>query len=89
MVKYPIDAARLGVTGWSYGGFMTMWTVTKRTASTPPLRALALRIGKLLWPEPDRSVDDPILRRIGLRRSSRLRKEFANSLHQKREHPHS
>ena len=27
--KYPIDAARLGVTGWSYGGFMTMWTVTQ------------------------------------------------------------
>ncbi len=27
--KYPIDSARLGVTGWSYGGFMTMWTVTQ------------------------------------------------------------
>src|SRR6266704_364346 len=27
--KYPIDAARLGVTGWSYGGFMTMWSVTQ------------------------------------------------------------
>ena len=27
--KYPIDADRLGVTGWSYGGFMTMWTVTQ------------------------------------------------------------
>jgi dipeptidyl aminopeptidase/acylaminoacyl peptidase len=27
--KYPIDPARLGVTGWSYGGFMTMWTVTQ------------------------------------------------------------
>src|ERR1700736_104199 len=23
-----IDPARLGVTGWSYGGYMTMWTVT-------------------------------------------------------------
>src|SRR5437588_224185 len=29
IAKYPIDAARLGVTGWSYGGFMTMWTVTQ------------------------------------------------------------
>jgi dipeptidyl aminopeptidase/acylaminoacyl peptidase len=29
MKKYPIDANRLGVTGWSYGGFMTMWTVTQ------------------------------------------------------------
>jgi dipeptidyl aminopeptidase/acylaminoacyl peptidase len=27
--KYPIDANQLGVTGWSYGGFMTMWTVTQ------------------------------------------------------------
>ncbi len=24
----PIDANRLGITGWSYGGFMTMWAVT-------------------------------------------------------------
>ena len=29
IAKYPIDPARLGVTGWSYGGFMTMWTVTQ------------------------------------------------------------
>ena len=28
--KYPIDPNRLGVMGWSYGGFMTMWTVTQR-----------------------------------------------------------
>jgi acylaminoacyl-peptidase len=27
--KYPIDPQRLGVTGWSYGGFMTMWTITQ------------------------------------------------------------
>ncbi len=27
--KFPIDNNRLGVTGWSYGGFMTMWTVTQ------------------------------------------------------------
>ena len=27
--KYPIDPQRLGVTGWSYGGYMTMWTVTQ------------------------------------------------------------
>ena len=25
----PIDADRLGLTGWSYGGFMTMWGVTQ------------------------------------------------------------
>jgi dipeptidyl aminopeptidase/acylaminoacyl peptidase len=27
--KYPVDPNRLGVTGWSYGGFMTMWTITQ------------------------------------------------------------
>ena len=27
--KYPVDPAHLGVTGWSYGGYMTMWTVTQ------------------------------------------------------------
>ena len=25
----PIDAGRIGMMGWSYGGFMTMWTVTQ------------------------------------------------------------
>jgi dipeptidyl aminopeptidase/acylaminoacyl peptidase len=25
----PVDNNRIGVTGWSYGGFMTMWTVTQ------------------------------------------------------------
>jgi dipeptidyl aminopeptidase/acylaminoacyl peptidase len=29
LAKYPIDSNRLGVMGWSYGGFMTMWTVTQ------------------------------------------------------------
>jgi len=27
----PIDANRIGITGWSYGGFMTMWAVTQTT----------------------------------------------------------
>ncbi len=27
--KYPIDSTRVGVAGWSYGGYMTMWTVTQ------------------------------------------------------------
>jgi dipeptidyl aminopeptidase/acylaminoacyl peptidase len=26
---YPVDGKRLGIMGWSYGGFMTMWTVTQ------------------------------------------------------------
>jgi dipeptidyl aminopeptidase/acylaminoacyl peptidase len=27
----PIDSNRVGITGWSYGGFMTMWAVTQTT----------------------------------------------------------
>ncbi|HLK62319.1 MAG TPA: S9 family peptidase [Bryobacteraceae bacterium] len=27
----PIDPQRIGITGWSYGGFMTMWAVTQST----------------------------------------------------------
>jgi dipeptidyl aminopeptidase/acylaminoacyl peptidase len=27
--KYPVDDKRLGLTGWSYGGFMTMFAVTQ------------------------------------------------------------
>jgi len=26
---YPVDARRLGVCGWSYGGYMTMWALTQ------------------------------------------------------------
>ncbi|HVC47857.1 MAG TPA: S9 family peptidase [Terracidiphilus sp.] len=26
---YPIDPARVGITGWSYGGFMTMFAITQ------------------------------------------------------------
>jgi dipeptidyl aminopeptidase/acylaminoacyl peptidase len=27
--KYPVDPQRIGLTGWSYGGFMTMFAVTQ------------------------------------------------------------
>jgi dipeptidyl aminopeptidase/acylaminoacyl peptidase len=29
IAKYPVDPNRVGVTGWSYGGFMTMFAVTQ------------------------------------------------------------
>jgi dipeptidyl aminopeptidase/acylaminoacyl peptidase len=43
--KYPIDSNRLGVTGWSYGGFMTMWTVTQ----TDRFRAAVAGAGIANW----------------------------------------
>jgi dipeptidyl aminopeptidase/acylaminoacyl peptidase len=43
--KYSIDPARLGVTGWSYGGFMTMWTVTQ----TERFRAAVAGAGIANW----------------------------------------
>jgi len=27
--SYPVDDRRVGIAGWSYGGYMTMWTVTQ------------------------------------------------------------
>jgi len=45
IAKYPIDAKRLGVTGWSYGGFMTMWTVTQ----TNRFRAAVAGAGVSNW----------------------------------------
>ncbi len=27
--NYPVDEKRIGIAGWSYGGYMTMWTVTQ------------------------------------------------------------
>jgi dipeptidyl aminopeptidase/acylaminoacyl peptidase len=29
LAKYPVDATRVGLTGWSYGGFMSMFAVTQ------------------------------------------------------------
>jgi len=43
--KVPVDPNRLGVTGWSYGGFMTMWTVTQ----TNRFRAAVAGAGIANW----------------------------------------
>jgi dipeptidyl aminopeptidase/acylaminoacyl peptidase len=43
--KYPVDPERLGVTGWSYGGFMTMWSVTQ----TNRFRAAVAGAGIANW----------------------------------------
>jgi dipeptidyl aminopeptidase/acylaminoacyl peptidase len=43
--RFPIDPARLGVGGWSYGGFMTMWAVTQ----TGRFRAAVAGAGIANW----------------------------------------
>ena len=42
----PIDKNREGITGWSYGGFMTMFAVTQTTASALPSPAPASPTGR-------------------------------------------
>jgi dipeptidyl aminopeptidase/acylaminoacyl peptidase len=41
----PVDKDRVGVLGWSYGGFMTMWAVTQ----TPRFRAAVAGAGIANW----------------------------------------
>lgn len=41
----PVDNNHLGITGWSYGGFMTMWTVTQ----TDRFRAAVAGAGLSNW----------------------------------------
>ena len=43
--SYPVDGNRLGITGWSYGGFMTMWAVTQ----TRRFRAAVAGAGLSNW----------------------------------------
>jgi dipeptidyl aminopeptidase/acylaminoacyl peptidase len=43
--KYAIDEARMGVTGYSYGGFLTNWIVTTTIASPRRFRARESRTG--------------------------------------------
>jgi dipeptidyl aminopeptidase/acylaminoacyl peptidase len=43
--RAPVDNDRLGVTGWSYGGYMTMWTVTQ----TQRFRAAVAGAGIANW----------------------------------------
>jgi dipeptidyl aminopeptidase/acylaminoacyl peptidase len=41
----PVDKDRLGIGGWSYGGYMTMWAVTQ----TPRFRAAVAGAGIANW----------------------------------------
>ena len=43
--SHPIDPRRVGITGWSYGGYMTMWAVTQ----THRFRAAVAGAGLADW----------------------------------------
>ena len=43
--SHPIDPKRVGITGWSYGGYMTMWAVTQ----TQRFRAAIAGAGLADW----------------------------------------
>jgi dipeptidyl aminopeptidase/acylaminoacyl peptidase len=45
LAKFPIDPNRVGITGWSYGGFMTMFAVTQ----THRFRAAVVGAGISDW----------------------------------------
>jgi dipeptidyl aminopeptidase/acylaminoacyl peptidase len=43
--SHPVDEKRLGITGWSYGGYMAMWAVTQ----TPRFKAAVAGAGVANW----------------------------------------
>jgi dipeptidyl aminopeptidase/acylaminoacyl peptidase len=45
VAHYPVDPDRVGITGWSYGGYMTMWAVTQ----TNRFRAAMAGAGVANW----------------------------------------
>ena len=72
--KVPVDKTREGLTGWSYGGFMTMFAVTQTHRFHAAVAGAGISDWKSYYGEKlHRSMDDPVLRRHRLRRSRRLR----------------
>ena len=58
---------RVGITGWSYGGYMTMWAVTQTNRFRAAVAGRRHRqLAELLRRERHRPVDDSVLRRVGL-----------------------
>ena len=81
--SYPIDPQRLGITGWSYGGYMTMWAVTQ----TNRFKAAVAGAGIANWQSyyGENLIDQwmiPFFGAIGVRRPGGVRQEFADHLHQ-------
>ncbi len=90
LAQYPVDPKRVGLTGWSYGGFMTMFAVTQ----TQRFKAAVAGAGISDWQSyyGENSIDQwmtAVLWRIGLRRSGGLREELGDQLHQAGAHAHA
>ena len=69
----PVDANRLGIAGWSYGGYMTH--VGDHADPSFPRRRRGCghsELAELLRRKPHRSVDDSLFRVYGIRRSRHL-----------------
>ncbi len=65
--RFPIDKNREGLTGWSYGGFMTMFGVTQTTRFKAGGGWRGdQRLEELLRRELDRPVDGAIFRGDGV-----------------------
>jgi dipeptidyl aminopeptidase/acylaminoacyl peptidase len=41
IARLPIDASRIGIAGWSYGGYMTMWAVTQSRTGKATMAKIA------------------------------------------------
>ena len=82
----PVDDKRLGVAGWSYGGFMTMWAVTQ----TNRFRAAVAGAGIANWQSyyGENGIDQWMIPYFGASvydDPAGLRAELADQLHQERE----
>ena len=67
VAKYPVDPPAVGITGWSYGGFMTMFAVTQTHRFKAAVAGAGLvELAELLRRELDRPVDDSVLRGVRL-----------------------
>ena len=65
--NYPVDDKRMGIGGWSYGGYMTMWAVTQTHRFRAAFAGAGIaNLAKLLRRERDRSMDDSVFRRVGV-----------------------
>lgn len=78
----PIDPSKLGLFGWSYGGYMAMWAETQTSRFKAIVAGRGCReLAVVLRAEQHRRMDDSVLRRIGLPKSAGVREELAHNVH--------